>query len=72
MLFVDPADDEKYNVDSRLVNRRGIYKDVYGSGAGREWSDYQLRANYRWFSSLHRFIRARELILLLPVAQPSR
>lgn len=28
------------------MNRRGIYKDVYGSGAGREWSDYQLRCNF--------------------------
>jgi glycogen debranching enzyme len=29
-----------------LVNRRGIYKDVYGSGPGREWSDYQFRCNF--------------------------
>jgi glycogen debranching enzyme len=29
-----------------VVNRRGIYKDVCGSGAGREWSDYQLRPNF--------------------------
>ena len=29
-----------------MVNRRGIYKDVCGSGPGREWSDYQLRPNY--------------------------
>ncbi len=28
------------------MNRRGIYKDVYGSGAGREWSNYQLRCNF--------------------------
>jgi hypothetical protein len=42
----DPADDAKYVIQSNLVNRRGIYKDVYGSGAGREWSDYQLRSNY--------------------------
>jgi glycogen debranching enzyme len=28
------------------VNRRGIYKDVFGSGAGREWSDYQFRPNF--------------------------
>nr|GAT49271.1 glycoside hydrolase family 13 protein [Mycena chlorophos] len=41
-----PDDDAKYNLDSKLVNRRGIYKDVYGSGAGREWSDYQLRPNF--------------------------
>lgn len=30
-------------IQSNLVNRRGIYKDVYGSGEGREWSDYQVR-----------------------------
>jgi glycogen debranching enzyme len=29
-----------------IVNRRGIYKDVIGSGPGREWSDYQLRPNF--------------------------
>lgn len=35
-----------YNVNSSIINRRGIYKDVYGSGAGREWSDYQFRPNF--------------------------
>lgn len=29
-----------------IINRRGIYKDVYGSGPGREWSDYQFRCNF--------------------------
>ncbi|KAJ7245146.1 glycoside hydrolase family 13 protein [Mycena haematopus] len=43
---LNPSDDGHYNVNSKLVNRRGIYKDVYGSGAGREWSDYQLRCNF--------------------------
>lgn len=43
---VDPEDDSKYNIDSSLVNRRGIYKDVYRSGIGREWSDYQFRPNF--------------------------
>lgn len=28
------------------MSRRGIYKDVYRSGPGREWSDYQLRCNF--------------------------
>lgn len=42
----DPADDAKYNVNPSIVNRRGIYKDVYGSGSGREWSDYQFRPNF--------------------------
>ncbi|KAL5531515.1 hypothetical protein ACEPAG_4392 [Sanghuangporus baumii] len=40
------TDDANYHVDPRLINRRGIYKDVFGSGEGREWSDYQLRCNY--------------------------
>ncbi|KAJ7281772.1 glycoside hydrolase family 13 protein [Mycena rebaudengoi] len=43
---LDPSEDAKYNLDPKLVNRRGIYKDVYGSGVGREWSDYQLRPNF--------------------------
>jgi glycogen debranching enzyme len=42
----DPADDAKYDVQPSLINRRGIYKDVYRSGAGREWSDYQFRPNF--------------------------
>jgi len=43
---VDPFEDAKYNVDPKIINRRGIYKDVFGSGAGREWSDYQFRPNF--------------------------
>ncbi|KAG6335732.1 hypothetical protein ID866_3356 [Astraeus odoratus] len=43
---LDPSDDSKYVIDAKLVNRRGIYKDVYGSGPGREWSDYQFRPNF--------------------------
>lgn len=42
----EPTDDAKYHLNPHLVNRRGIYKDVYGSGPGREWSDYQLRPNF--------------------------
>ncbi|KAG8948780.1 hypothetical protein FRC03_000578 [Tulasnella sp. 419] len=42
----DPAEDSNYAVQSNIVNRRGIYKDVYGSGPGREWSDYQFRCNF--------------------------
>ena len=29
-----------------MVNRRGIYKDVYGTPSDREWSDYQFRSNF--------------------------
>ncbi|TFY77346.1 hypothetical protein EWM64_g6668 [Hericium alpestre] len=43
---IDPTEDSKYFITSSLVNRRGIYKDVFGSGPGREWSDYQFRANF--------------------------
>lgn len=43
---LDAAEDSKYNVNSGIINRRGIYKDVFGSGPGREWSDYQFRANF--------------------------
>ncbi|KAG5721186.1 Glycogen debranching enzyme [Termitomyces sp. T112] len=43
---LNPSDDANYVVNSSLVNRRGIYKDVYGSGSGREWSDYQFRPNF--------------------------
>ncbi|TCD67967.1 hypothetical protein EIP91_011768 [Steccherinum ochraceum] len=42
----DAAEDHKYNVNPAIINRRGIYKDVFGSGAGREWSDYQFRCNF--------------------------
>lgn len=37
-------EDAKYNVDSSLVNRRGIYKDLYKSG--KPYEDYQLRPNF--------------------------
>lgn len=46
MHAIDPADDSQYAVDTELIHRRGIYKDVYGSGRGREWSDYQFRPNF--------------------------
>lgn len=42
----DPSDDASYNVNPGMINRRGIYKDVYGTPKDREWSDYQLRPNF--------------------------
>lgn len=39
-----PAEDGDYNVNSKLVNRRGMYKDLYKSG--KEYEDYQLRCNF--------------------------
>lgn len=44
--FWVPLDEEKdkdYDIDKTLVNRRGIYKDVYKSSDG--YTDYQLRPN---------------------------
>lgn len=36
-------DDKDYVIDPKLVNRRGIYKDLYRSG--KPFEDYQLRPN---------------------------
>ncbi|KAJ5584700.1 Glycogen debranching enzyme [Penicillium hispanicum] len=41
---VDRKDDGQYEVDANIVNRRGIYKDLYKSG--KPFEDYQLRANF--------------------------
>lgn len=43
---LQPSKDKEYSINPTLVNRRGIYKDVFGSGPGREWSDYQFRPNF--------------------------
>lgn len=40
----DARDDHKYRVNPNVVNRRGIYKDLYRSG--KEYEDYQLRPNF--------------------------
>ncbi|KAI1796664.1 glycoside hydrolase family 13 protein [Ganoderma leucocontextum] len=42
----DLSEDSKYKVNPQMVNRRGIYKDVYGTPAEREWADYQFRSNF--------------------------
>jgi glycogen debranching enzyme len=41
---VDPKDDIEDDVDPKIINRRGIYKDLYRSG--KEYEDYQLRCNF--------------------------
>jgi glycogen debranching enzyme len=41
---VDPSEDRQYDVDPKIINRRGIYKDLYKSG--KPYEDYQLRANF--------------------------
>jgi glycogen debranching enzyme len=39
-----PEEDADYDVNPSIVNRRGIYKDLYRSG--KEYEDYQLRPNF--------------------------
>ncbi|CCF56330.1 hypothetical protein KAFR_0B00300 [Kazachstania africana CBS 2517] len=41
---LDPKDDPLYDVDCNIVNRRGIYRDLYKSG--KPYEDYQFRANF--------------------------
>ena len=41
---LDPKEDSFYDVNSAIINRRGIYKDLYKGG--KEYEDYQLRANF--------------------------
>jgi glycogen debranching enzyme len=41
---LDSKDDKSYDVDSKIINRRGIYKDLYKTG--KPYEDYQLRANF--------------------------
>lgn len=41
---LDPKKDPQYDVSTAIVNRRGIYKDLYKSG--KEYEDYQLRPNF--------------------------
>ena len=41
---LDPKDDIDDDVDPKIINRRGIYKDLYRSG--KEYEDYQLRCNF--------------------------
>ncbi|CUM62704.1 uncharacterized protein PRCAT00000260001 [Priceomyces carsonii] len=41
---LDSLDDKDYKIDPSLVNRRGIYKDLYKTG--KPYEDYQLRPNF--------------------------
>ncbi|KAL9107093.1 MAG: hypothetical protein Q9227_007959 [Pyrenula ochraceoflavens] len=41
---LDPKEDIDEDVDPKIINRRGIYKDLYKSG--KEYEDYQLRPNF--------------------------
>lgn len=40
----DSSKDGQYDIDPSLVNRRGIYKDLYHTG--KPYEDYQLRPNF--------------------------
>lgn len=40
----DASQDGEYDVNPNVVNRRGVYKDLYRSG--KEYEDYQLRPNF--------------------------
>lgn len=41
---LNPDDDPQFEIDSSIVNRRGIYKDLLKSG--KPYEDYQLRPNF--------------------------
>ncbi|KAH0534193.1 hypothetical protein FGG08_007219 [Glutinoglossum americanum] len=41
---LDAKEDDLYDVNPKVVNRRGIYKDLYRSG--NEHEDYQFRPNF--------------------------
>lgn len=41
---LDAKEDTDYDINPAIVNRRGIYKDLYKSG--KEYEDYQLRPNF--------------------------
>ncbi|KAL2017749.1 hypothetical protein VTK56DRAFT_1719 [Thermocarpiscus australiensis] len=41
---VSSSEDANYDVNPAVINRRGIYKDLYRSG--KEYEDYQLRPNF--------------------------
>ncbi|AQZ11999.1 GDB1 (YPR184W) [Zygosaccharomyces parabailii] len=40
----DSSQDSRYEIDRKIVNRRGIYKDLYHTG--KPYEDYELRPNF--------------------------
>ncbi|OII76834.1 glycogen debranching protein [Cryptosporidium andersoni] len=45
-FYIPPRDrlNDKYDIDTKLINRVSIYKDTHRSSSG--WADYQLRPNF--------------------------
>lgn len=41
---IDPNEDKNFVIDKSIVNRRGIYKDLFKTG--KAFQDYQLRGNF--------------------------
>ena len=41
---LDPKENKDFDVDPQIINRRGIFKDLYRSG--KPYEDYQLRPNF--------------------------
>ncbi|KAI7946805.1 hypothetical protein MJO29_011332 [Puccinia striiformis f. sp. tritici] len=43
---LDPKEDKDFIIEPKLITRRGVYKDVYGTPSDRAHADYQLRPNF--------------------------
>lgn len=43
---LDSNEDKDFVIDPKLVTRRGVYKDVFGTPSDRAHADYQLRPNF--------------------------
>ncbi|KAE8140755.1 glycogen debranching enzyme [Aspergillus pseudotamarii] len=62
---VSPNEDSRYDVDTKVVNRRGIYKDLYKSG--KPYEDYQLRSNFPIAMTALTALALADKVLLGPV-----
>ncbi|KAA1113147.1 hypothetical protein PGT21_022750 [Puccinia graminis f. sp. tritici] len=43
---LDSNEDKDFTIDPKLITRRGVYKDVFGTPSDRAHADYQLRPNF--------------------------
>ncbi|KAE8419432.1 glycogen debranching enzyme [Aspergillus pseudocaelatus] len=62
---VSPNEDSRYDVDTKVVNRRGIYKDLYKSS--KPYEDYQLRSNFPIAMTALTALALADTVLLGPV-----